>query len=217
MPQGELPSWIHGGEMKIIRLARIVALIIVMTSLVGLAAQPLGHPVFLHWSRRAIVKSPDGQFQIEVHPILTDEEDHSPVVVRRLYDGKEWELFTLTRAAHALWSPDSHRILVIDEPTADNYEVHLYSPEGKRMEADTDGMMRSAVLSGIAPGREIDFYLPTFVSWKDNELVLAVGGTSSRGIPSPMQSFCFAVSVDSDSGKVLDTKKLSDSHCRLSP
>ncbi|MGD0682344.1 MAG: hypothetical protein ABR990_09855 [Terracidiphilus sp.] len=199
--------------MKIIRLA----LIIVTTSLVCLAAQPLGHPVFLHWSKRAIVKSPDGQFQIEVHPILTDEENHSPVVVHRFYDGSERELFILTRAANALWSPDSHRILVIDEPTVDNYVVHLYSPEGKRTEADTDRMMRSAVASQITQGRSIEFYLPTFVSWKDNELVIAVGGTSYRGIPSPMQSFCFAVSVDSDSGKVIATKKLSYSHCRLNP
>jgi hypothetical protein len=199
--------------MKIIRLA----LITTMTSLVGLAAQPIGHPVFLHWSERAMVKSPDRQFQIEVHPILTDEENHSPVVIHRLYDGREWELFTLTRAAHVLWSPDSHRILVIDEPTADNYEVRLYSPDGKRTETDTDRMMRSAVASQIAQGRSINFYHPTFVSWKDNELLIAVGGTSYKGIPSPFESFCFAVSVDSDSGKVLSTNKRSESHCRLNP
>jgi hypothetical protein len=199
--------------MKIVKFA----LIIVTTCLVGLAAQPLGHPAFLHWSRRTIVKSPDGQFQIEVHPILTDEENHSPVVVHRLYDGREWKLFTLTRAAHTLWSPDGHRILVIDEPTVDNYVVHLYSPEGKRTEADTDGMMRSAVASRIAPGREVEFYLPTFVSWNDNELVIAVGGTSSHGIASPMESFCFAVSVDSGSGNVLTTNKRSESHCRTNP
>jgi len=199
--------------MKIITLA----LVSVMISLVGHAAGPLGHPVFLHWSKRTIVKSPDGQFQIEVHPILTDEENHSPVVVQRLYDGREWGLFTLTRAAHVLWSPDSHRILVIDEPTADNYEVNVYSPEGKRMEADTDGMMRSIVASQIASGRTIEFYLPTFVSWKGNELVIAAGGTTSHGIPSPMESFCVAVRVDSDSGKVLAAKKLSGSHCQLNP
>ncbi|HWG20706.1 MAG TPA: hypothetical protein VG225_09250 [Terracidiphilus sp.] len=199
--------------MKIIRFA----LIAVMTALVGLAAQPQTHPMFLQWSERAKLKSADGQFQIEVHPILTDEENHSPVVIRRLSDGKESELFTLTRAAYAMWSPDSHRILVIDEPTADNYEVHLYSPEGKRMEADTDGMMRSAVVSQIAPGRKIEFYLPTFLSWKGNQLVIAVGGTTSHGIPSPMESFCLALSVDSDSGKVLAAKKLSNSHCQLSP
>lgn len=204
--------------MKIIKLV----LIVVMSGLVAFAAQPAGHPLFLQWSKKAILKSNDGQFQIEVHPILTDPENHSPVVVRRLSDKKEWRLFTLTRAARVMWSSDSHSILVIDEPTADDFTVHLYSPEGKRTEVNTDRLMRSTVAGRLGAGREIEFYLPTFVSWKDSELVIAVGGTSSTGMPSPMESlpmesFCFAVSVDSGSGKVLSAKKLPDSHCRLSP
>jgi hypothetical protein len=199
--------------MKIIRFALIVA----MTSIVGLAAQSVSRPAFLHWSKKTVVKSPDKKLQIEVHPILTDEENHSPVVVHRLYDGKEWNLFTLKRAAQAIWRPDSQRILVIDEPTADNYQVYLFSPEGQRIETDTDKTMRAAVASHIGSDGKIEFYLPTFVSWKDHELVIAAGGTSSKEVPGPMESFCFAVSIDSNSGQLLTTKKQSDSLCRLNP
>jgi hypothetical protein len=45
--------------MKDIRLPSVV----VIAGLIGLAAQPLDRPVFLHWSERATVKSPDGRIQ----------------------------------------------------------------------------------------------------------------------------------------------------------
>lgn len=199
--------------MKAIRFA----LIGVITSFMGIAAQPSSQPAFLHWSKETVVKSPDRQLQIEVHPILTDEENHSPVVVRRLKDGKKWALFMLKRSAHAIWSSDSHKILVIDELTADNYQVRLFSPEGRRTEIDTDEKMRAAVASQIGSDRRIEFYLPTFVSWKNHELIVATGGTSFDGIHRSKESFCFAVSIDSDSGQVLDTKMQPESYCQVNP
>jgi len=204
--------------MKKIRLA----LAILMSSFVCVAAQPLTRPAILQWSKKAIVKSPDGQLQIEVHPILTDQDNHSPVVVHRRYDGREWALFTLSRVADVLWEADGNRILVIDEPTANDYDVHLYSSDGKRTELDTDGMIRSTVARLLGPDRKLEFYLPTFLSWEDADLVIAVGGASSTGMPLPMQSlpmksFCFAVHVDSVSGRVLSANKLFSSRCRLSP
>ena len=193
------------------------ALICAISGFIGIAAQSLSHPASLHWSKEAKLKSPDRKLQIEVHPILTDEENHSPVVVHRLEDGKEWNLFTLTRAAQAIWRPDSQRILVIDEPTADNFHVQLFSPEGQKVATETDEMLRSAVMSQIGSGRKIEFYLPTFVSWKKDELIIAVGGTSFDGIHKSTESFCFVVSIGSDSGQVLATKKQPESHCRLNP
>ena len=199
--------------MKIIRFALIGAL----TGFMGIAAQSLSHPTFLHWSKKTVVESPDRQLQIEVHPILTDEENHSPVVVHRLNDGKEWALFTLKRAAHAIWSSDGHRILVIDEPTADNYQVYLCSPEGQRVVAEVDEKMRAAVTNQIGSDRNIEFYLPTFVSWKGHELAIAAGGTSFDGVHRSTEPFCFTVSIDSDSGQVLTIKKQPDSRCRINP
>lgn len=199
--------------MKIIRCALIGA----MTGFMGVAAQSPSHPTFLQWSKETVAKSPDGQLQIEVHPVLADEENYSPVVVRRLDNRKEWALFTLKRAAHAIWSSDGHRILVIDEPTADNYHVYLFSPEGQRIGTDADEKMRAAVTSQIGSDRNIEFYLPTFVSWRNQELVIAAGGTSYKEVPGPVESFCFAVGIDSDSGQVLTAKKQPDSHCRINP
>jgi len=199
--------------MKITRFALIGA----MTGFMGIAAPSLSHPTFLHWSKRTVVKSPDKQLQIEVHPILSDQENHSPVVVHRINDGKEWALFTLKRAAHVIWSSDGHRILVIDEPTADNFHVYLFSLEGQRIETDADEKMRAAIASQIGSDRKIEFYLPTFVSWKNHELVIAAGGTSYKDVPGPTESFCFAVSIDGDSGQVLTAKKQPDPQCRINP
>jgi len=54
----------------------------------GVAAQSLYRPTLLNWSGKTTVESPDGKLRIVVHPIFTDDENHSPVVVRRLTDGK---------------------------------------------------------------------------------------------------------------------------------
>lgn len=190
--------------------------------LTELAAQSVGHSALLHWSRQTIVKSPDERLQIEVHPVLTDAENHSPVVVRRLADQQVWDLFTLTRAAEAAWSPDDQRILVIDQPTADSYQVHLFSSEGQKTQVDTDKMIRSAVADLIGRKRTIEFYLPTLVSWEGHELVLAVGGTSSHGINKPMKPYCFGVRVDDKSGRVTTfsgdvLKRQFNSRCRINP
>lgn len=205
--------------MKILRCEVILSL----TFLTGLVAQPLGRPAFLQWSRTTIITSPDKQAQIEVHPILTDSENHSPVVVRRVADQREWSLFTLSRTAEVEWSPNSDRILVIDQPTADSYVVRLFSSQGERTEIDTDRMIRSAAANLVGAKRAMEFYLPTFVAWNAHELVLAVGGTSSHGINKPMAPYCFAVSVDDNSGKILATlsekvlKSKFNSQCRLNP
>ena len=215
----KVPCWVHSEEMKILRFV----LLIFAACLLSSTAQPVRHPVFLHWSREEIVKSPDERLQVEVHPILTDDENHSPVVIRRLVDQRTWNLFTLTRAAEVQWSPDSQKILVIDQPTVDHYEVRLFSSEGKMPGIDTDKMIRSAVSDIIGPGRKMGFYLPTFVSWESNELIVAVGGTSWTGINRPVDTYCFAAKIDSNSGKVLTTlsedmlRNQFHSECRLNP
>ena len=214
-----MSEWIYGDPMKILpyTLVTLVACGIVF------AAPPVQHATFLQWSKKTIVKSPNERLQIEVHPILTDEENHSPVVVRRLVDQHVWRLITLSRAAQTAWSFDSKKILVIDQPTADNYRVLLLSSEGKRAEVDTDKMIRAAAVNLIGPGRAMEFYLPMFVSWDAKELVLAVGGTSSNGVNRPMTTYCLGVRVDSNSGKVLATfpetepKRQFNSQCRLDP
>jgi len=95
----------------------------------------------------------------------------------------------------------------------------LFSSEGKKGEAETDKLLRSAVARKIGPKRNIEFYMLTFVSWKNNELIVNVGGTSSdkRQASGPMELFCFAASIDSDSGQVLSIKKQPESRCRTDP
>lgn len=204
---------------------RILKSLLISSLLVetAFAAQLAMHSGLLQWSQAKTIKSPNHRFRIEVHPILTDAENHSPVVVRALADHRTWRLFTLTRSAQAEWSPDSQRILIIDQPTSDRYYIRLFTTDGKSVGADSDNMVRSEVIKMIGPERTTEFYLPTFVSWNRNEVLLAVGGTSSRGINKPMEPYCFGVRIDDVSVKVLNTfskdalKQEFNSTCRTSP
>lgn len=189
----------------------------------GAQAQHLDHTTFLQWSEKVSIKSPNGQYQLEVHPILTDEENHSPVVLRRLDNNYVQTLLTLDRAAQAVWSPNSRELLIINQPAVDNYRVRLFSVNSQKVRSDTDSLLRSAVRSHLGSSKTMEYYLPKFVSWKENVLVLAVGGTSSIGINKPMFPYCFGVKVDGTSGEVLsmfsesELKNQYHASCRLSP
>lgn len=205
------------------RTPRLVIFLLFVCAIMAYGGGDVQHPTALQWSRRSIVKSPNREWQVEVHPILTAEENQSPVVIRNLKDDRTRPLFILRRSAELQWGPGSDRLLVIDQPTADDYNIALFTIDGARTTVDTDKVIRLAISQQLGAGRSMEFYLPRFVVWRGKEVVVSVGGSTSSGINRPMVSYCYGVLIDSDSGEVLrvfqaeELKARFRSECRVSP
>jgi hypothetical protein len=163
--------------------------------------------VRLHWSQPLKAWSPDHAWELTVSPVLNAQENRTTVVVRRRGVAHANVVLTLRRDADAYWCGDG-RMLIIDAPVADSYDVLLFrrGRPGRvtRLRAvsglDTD--MRNRLRRALGPGRDIVFYLPTFASWAGSRLTLMLGGTTTRGASGLMTPFCFRVAVDTRTARV---------------
>ena len=183
----------------------------------------------LQWSRPATAVSPNLAWQVEVHPVLTSDENQTPVTLHSCRKDASWSLFTLERSAEVYWSPDSRHLLVINEPLSGSNKL-LFFPVSKLAEGketrDSDGLDRAVkqvLHQRLGENRRIEFYLPQFVSRKENNIVLAVGGAASSGGDGPMTPYCYGVLVDRDSLQVRATvsagnlKRKFGAECQVSP
>jgi dipeptidyl aminopeptidase/acylaminoacyl peptidase len=86
----------------------------------------------VQWSRPVQVVSPHRKWSITVKPDWRAEENRTSVVLHACGTVESRQLFTLTRSAEINWSSDGQRILVVNKPTSDSYEVlfsdHLTEP-----------------------------------------------------------------------------------------
>jgi hypothetical protein len=180
----------------------------------------------LQWSEAIKLVSPDGTWELEVRPLLTSDENQSPVLLRRCQGSDSRTLLTLQRSAVAYWGPDSKSLLVVNEPVANSNELLLFdttSVKGDEWKArQIDELVKRRLSQELGETRQIEFYLPQFVSWKANDLLIAVGGATSHG-DGPMSPYCYGFLIDSGTRKiraVLPEESLKaklGKECRVSP
>lgn len=161
--------------------------------------QPWHH---LHWSDSSAVVDPSHRWQVEVNPIQNDSSDRSPVVLRVCRSGRDWPLLNLDRDAEMYWGPGGGALLIINAPTADDYEIRLFDLAaimlGKEPHShdELNDSLRREVQRSLGAPRQMQFYLVQFVTWKDGKLVLSVGGTTTLGALGPMTEYCFGAEID---------------------
>ncbi|TBR36725.1 MULTISPECIES: hypothetical protein [Dyella] len=180
----------------------------------------------IQWSERITVSAPDRASQVEVHPNLESDENETPVILRFCRDGSTKPLITLQRAGTVNWSPDSQRLLIINSPVSNTYEVMLFTLSGDGQVAE-EGDLNADILRerpSAGPGFEkVIFYLPNFASWKGNELVLSVGVTLGPERSGPTSTMCYGVAIDSQTHRVSRSmsaatlKKKYGASCQMSP
>ncbi len=183
----------------------------------------------LQWSESAKIVAPDRAWQVEVHPVLTSEENQTPVTLHSCRKAGSWPLFTLKRSAEIYWSPDSRNLLVVNKPFSGSSRLLFFSvkalSDGKRAGASDllDRTVKQAVLQRLGEKRHIEFYLPQFVSWAKGNIVLAVGGATYSGGNGPMSPYCYGIVVNGGTLRVEDTltagelKAKFGAECRVSP
>jgi hypothetical protein len=164
----------------------------------------------LGWSEFATVVAPDRAWQVEVHPVFTSRENHTPVTLRGCEKGGSWPLFILERDAEMYWGPDSSSLLVVNEPLSGTNQLLFFDVEtpsdGKQTQApdELDKAVEQVLIKRLGKNRRTEFYLPNLVSWKGSQLLLAVGGTSSyaKGESGPMKEYCYGFMINTDTLRV---------------
>lgn len=184
----------------------------------------------IQWSESANLVSPDGLWQVEVHPNLTSDENNTPVLLRRCSDGRSSNLFILDRSADIYWEPDGKHLLVVNQPASDVYKLMLFSVKSlfathrSAQSSHLNSEVQATLHHKLGDGRHIEFYLPSFVSWKDESLVLSVGGATSSGGDGPMTPYCYGVLFNTTIERIVTTmstdelkSKFNNATCKISP
>jgi hypothetical protein len=144
----------------------------------GLCGVVAGTRVRLQSSEPAKLLAPDHAWQIETHPKLNSEENQTPVSLRSCANSGLIPLFVLQRSAEAYWSPRNSAILIVDEPLSGTSRLLLFNvkavSQGSKQEApDTINLnVRDAIASQLGDKRHVEFYLPRYVRWNGNRLLL---------------------------------------------
>ncbi len=182
----------------------------------------------LQRSEPAKVISPNHARMVQVHPILNVDENRSPVTVSKCGDSKSWPLFTLQRSAELYWSSDSKHVLVVDQPLSGTNKLLIFSvPSSAASTTEPsdalDKTVNEALAERLGKNKHVQFYLPTFVSWKGDSVLLAVGGETYAENVGPLDAYCYGLKINSNTlhvESVLSEKELKASSgrsCQVSP
>lgn len=183
----------------------------------------------LQWSQPATIVSLSRAWQVEVHPVLTSDENQTPVTLHSCINDGSWPLFTLERSAEMYWGADSRSLLVINEPLSGSskllfFSINKLTQGGEAPGSDElDRMVKQILFQRFGEKKQIEFYLPRFVSWKKSQIVLAIGGATSSGGNGPMTPYCYGVVVDSSTLRIQSTISAGElrgkfgAECRISP
>jgi hypothetical protein len=210
-----------------------IGLSLLLTSGVGVAfAQCSGTSqtsATLQWSKPAKIIAPDRFWVVEVNPVLDADENRTPVIIRKCGESKSWPLFTLQRSAKLYWNSDSKRLLVVNQPLSGTNKLLIYSVPSsikRTPESPADALDKAVyatLVERLGKNKHIQFYLPTFISWKDNSLLLAVGGATYAEDTGPLDTYCYGLRINSDTlriEKVLfekELKAITGHGCQVSP
>src|SRR5262249_44801220 len=115
---------------------------------------------------------------------------------------------------------DSKHLVVVNQPWSGTNKLLFFSVPSetatiRQILLDSlDKAVNETLIKYLGVKKHIQFYLPTFVSWKDRSLLLAVGGTTSIQSVGPVDPYCFGMLINSDTlrvEKVLSEKELEAS------
>jgi len=187
-------------------------------------SQPQGT---IRWSESTKLLAPNRLRYVEVKPILTADENQSPVWLRSCRSASAFPLMVLSRSADVYWSSDSADLMIIDRPADSSYIVRVFKVVDSRSNLSAtevhgfNNQVRSFVEHRIPKGARIEFFKPRGKSWNGSQLTLEVLGTYSVDDPGPMRSFCFNAVIDSVSFTLRDalvrnSASKSKTQCRIS-
>lgn len=196
-----------------------------MVAAVPGSAEPQSH-ARLQWSERTKISSPGRAWQLMVSPALHSANNATRLVVTKRGASPQLVL-TLRRRADAYWG-GGDRLLIVNQPLADFYEILLYQlgPTGAatrlRGTPEVNSELHARLLRSLGARSTFAFFLPRFESWSGSHLVFTVGGTVVHGTEGPMIPYCYRVALDSRTAQIealtpIDVSRGRDGACRVFP
>lgn len=214
-------------KMKLLTLIPLLLLSRAVMAECSVSTMNNGH---LQWSEPATITSPNHKWQVEVHPILTSDYNQTPVSLRNCDTNKASKIFTLERSAELFWDPNSKYFLVINKPNSDDYRLlifhvsnlskhnHIHHPSA------LDDSIKKLIDNHLGKNKRIRFYLPSYVSWKNEKIAIAVGGTALPAGDGPMSPYCYGAVIDADKENVTTflskddfKRKFKNAACQIYP
>jgi hypothetical protein len=162
-------------------------------------SRPHGH---VHWSEPTRIVAPNRSWQVEVRPVYDADENRTPVILVKCGESRSWPLLTLRRSADVYWSADSRHLFVVDHPLSGTNQLLLFSVPGLAAGAQEpppdvlDKIVNDTLLDRLGKGAHVQSYLPTLVSWTNNDLLLAVGGAFYTQAVGPLTRYCYGLRID---------------------
>lgn len=175
----------------------------------GPCIQQDGMVTSVQWSVGTTIPAPNLSAYVELKPNLAGDENESMLELHDCASDRRAPLFVITRSADIRWSQDSRTLLAIDHPTADTYEVILFTVgnhrSGLSVQRDSkfNDLLRRKVGERINLGRPIVFFRPAFKTWDGPTLTLAIVGTSADLSGGAMHAYCFKAIVNTNDHRIL--------------
>ena len=157
--------------------------------------------IHIHWSRKDKIISPGQTWELDIVPSENDEDDFSPVYLRKPGQDKIHLLFEFGRGGMVFWKGDA--LFVEDRASSGTYNIMLFNPLSnyphQRQGLVIDEIVRAEVRREIKSS-EIIHYYPHFVSWTGNKLVVSVGiDTVKDKAGSYIPPDCLGYEIDAQS------------------
>lgn len=161
----------------------------------------------LQWSEASSIRSLNGRWQLEVHPVLSSEENESPVVLRQCGTDKSKVVLILERSAMAYFSPNGDEFIVINRPVRDKYDIligksaYLLANDKNSLDKRIGSLIYDAVSKALYPSRPV-FFLPRLEKWRNRSMIFAIGGQATVDREEAISDYCFSVEYRAVGGVV---------------
>ncbi len=188
---GKCPA---GYRASVMYLPLLAAAILAPSHAVPACRSPGEKQAHLQWSEPNTVVAPNRTWAAEVRPVLTADENASPLVLYRCGGKQAVTVMRLSRSADLVWSDDGRTLLVIEQAAAESYSIRLFRirMDGENVSVSekpgVDKSIRAAVAQRLGPRSKIQFYTPVLVAWKRDQLSLGIKGNLSERVPGPTKS-----------------------------
>ena len=177
----------------------------------------------LQWSKASSIRSLTGQWQLEVRPVLTSDENESPVVLRRCATEQSKVVLILERNASVYFSPSGDEFLIINRPVRNKHEIligrspDLLANDKYVLNRKVGAFIYDAVSKALYPSQPV-FFLPKLLKWRNGAMSFMVGGQAAVKGRQKISDYCFRADYLVVGGNV-DVKpaKAQDGKCVFYP
>lgn len=159
------------------------------------------------WSEANSIRSRNGSWQLEVHPVLTSDENESPVVLRQCATDRSKVVLILERSASVYFSLSGNEFIIINRPVRNKYEIltgksaYLLANERHLLNRSVGTLIYDAISKSLYPSQPV-FFLPKLENWENGLMRFVISGQAAVDGAQEISDYCFQVEYRVTDGNV---------------